>query len=148
MTSTQLSLACTRANLDDLHTSADTYSLPHRRADPRRARPTGRWVTVRFGSPADQGRLARLAALDSSKPPTDPVLLAEVDGQLLAALAISNDAVIADPFHLTADLISLLRARAAQLDTNRRVGRLARLRSWARAWPRAVASKDVRRCPS
>jgi hypothetical protein len=57
-----------------------------------------RSVTLRFGSPADEGRLARLAALDSSAPPAQPVLLAEVDGQLRAAIALAGGAVVADPF--------------------------------------------------
>jgi hypothetical protein len=47
-------------------------------------------VTPRFESPADQRRLARLAELDSSTPPAEPVLLAEVDGQLRAALALTD----------------------------------------------------------
>jgi hypothetical protein len=61
-----------------------------------------------------------------------PVLLAEVDGQLLAALALSDGSVVADPFHRTADLIELLRARAHQLDGNRRARRSFRLRTWSR----------------
>jgi hypothetical protein len=55
-------------------------------------------VTLRFASLADQGALARLAELDSTAPPTHPVLLAEVDGRLRAALAVTGGAVIADPF--------------------------------------------------
>jgi hypothetical protein len=83
---------------------------------------TGR-LMLRFGSPADEDTLARLAALDSSKPPAYPVLLAEVDGQLLAALGLSDGTAVADPFHRTADLIDLLRARAHQLDGSGRIRR-------------------------
>jgi hypothetical protein len=43
------------------------------------------------------------------------VLVAEVDGQALAAISLADGAVIADPFHLTGDLVALLRVRAAQL---------------------------------
>ena len=88
--------------------------------------PSHRSVMLRFGTPADQPSLERLAELDSAKPPAQPVLLAEVDGVLLGALGLSDGSVIADPFRHTADLIALLRARARQLDgdrpSNRRVG--------------------------
>ena len=72
-------------------------------------------LTVRFGSPADEDQLIRLAALDSATPPAQPVLLAEVDGRLLAALATADGTVVADPFHSTMDLVELLRTRARQL---------------------------------
>jgi hypothetical protein len=93
-------------------------------------------VTLRFGSTTDQKSLARLAALDSAEPPGRRVLLAEVDGRLLAALALSDVRVIADPFHQTADLIDLLRAQERQLDGPSRTRRCGRLRSWARLSPR------------
>ena len=89
-------------------------------------------VTLRFGSRADEGSLARLAALDSSKPPAQPVLLAEVDGQLLAALALSDGTVVADPSHPTLDLIELMRARARQLNGGSRIRRSGRPRAWPR----------------
>jgi hypothetical protein len=61
-----------------------------------------------------------------------PVLLAEVDGQLRAALALTDGTVVADPFHPTADVIDLLRARARQLDITPRMRRSRRMRSWSR----------------
>jgi hypothetical protein len=85
-------------------------------------------VTLRFGSAADDAGLARLSALDSAEPPAHPVLLAEVNGQLRAALGLSDGTAVADPFHPTVDLIDLLRARAHQLSDKR----------WARRsgrWP-------------
>jgi hypothetical protein len=66
-----------------------------------------------------------------------PSLLAEVDEQLLAALGLSDGTVIADPFHHTADLIDLLRARAHHLNTNRPSTRSGGIRFWSRL--RAVA---------
>ena len=90
---------------------------------------TDRSVTLRFASPADQGPLARLAELDSSTPPAQPVLLAEIDGQLRAALALTDGTVVADPFHPTADLIELLRARARQLNATPQLRRSRRPRS-------------------
>ena len=76
--------------------------------------------------------LARLAVLDSSEPPAQPILLAEVDGQLLAALALSDGTIVADPFHATVDLIDLLSARARQLEGNSPMRRSGPLRSWSR----------------
>ena len=87
-------------------------------------------MTLRFASAGDQRSLARLAELDSSAPPTQPVLLAEVDGQLRAALAVTDGTVVADPFHPTADLIDLLRARARHLDATPWIKRSRRPRSW------------------
>ena len=50
-------------------------------------------------------------ARDSAVPPEQPVLLAEVDGHVLAALVLSDGTVVADSFHPTPDLIDLLSAR-------------------------------------
>jgi hypothetical protein len=76
-------------------------------------------VTIRYGFPDDERALRRLAALDSSEPPGAPVLVAEVDGELRAALSLSDGAVVADPFHVSAALTELLLARARQLSGSR-----------------------------
>ena len=70
-------------------------------------------ITIRPGY-ADDGRaLVRLAALDSaSGVPPAPLLLAEVDGELSAALSLNDGSVIANPFRPTADVVALLRAAA------------------------------------
>jgi len=72
-------------------------------------------VTLRRGAAADRERLEMLAELDSAEPPLGPVLVAEVDGRLRAALPLDGGAAIADPFHRGAELLELLRLRAAQL---------------------------------
>ena len=94
MISPHLNMALARAKVYDLRRAADAHGLTHPRAQPRQAGAVES-VTLRFGSPADQERLARLAELDSSTPPAEQVLLAEVDGQLRAALALIGGAVIA-----------------------------------------------------
>ena len=71
-------------------------------------------VTIRYAFPDDAQALRRLAILDSQRVRHDVVLVAEVDGELRAALAEDGTA-IADPFHHTADLILLLRERARQI---------------------------------
>jgi hypothetical protein len=72
-------------------------------------------VTLRYAAAADSERLRILAELDSASSPAGPVLVAEVDGRLRAALPLDGGAAIADPFHCGAEMIQLLRIRAAQL---------------------------------
>jgi len=72
-------------------------------------------VTLRLAVAGDSGRLQTLAQLDSAPAPSGPMLIAEVDGRLRAALPLDGGAPIADPFHRTADVVELLRTRAAQL---------------------------------
>lgn len=126
----ELHIALARGKADDLRRAADAHRLTHRASQPGPPVATDRSVTLRFASPADQRPLVRLAELDSSTPPMLPVLLAEVDGQLRAALALTDGTLVADPFHPTADLIDLLRARARQLDATPSIKRSRRLRSW------------------
>jgi hypothetical protein len=91
--------------------------------------PTDQSITLRVARQEDTGDLARLAELDSARPLGRPVLLAEVGGELRAALSLSDDTAIADPFRPTAQFVYLLRARAKQLLPRREVARLARMHS-------------------
>ena len=76
---------------------------------------------IRLAYADDHADLARLAALDSAAGvPAGPLLLAEVDEQLRAALSLSDESVIADPFFPTQHLVVLLRARAAAAQEPRR----------------------------
>ena len=67
---------------------------------------------------------ARLAALDSTSPPTGEMLLAVVGEDLWAAVEVDSGAAIADPFRPSADLVELLRFRVARM--RRGVARPAR----------------------
>lgn len=84
-------------------------------------------VTLRFATDGDARRLHTLAALDSARVPSGPVLIAEVDGRLTAALGLDGGEPIADPFRRSAHIVHLLRIRAAQLSERpgRRPGPLA-----------------------
>jgi hypothetical protein len=96
-------------------------------------------VTLRYAVFDDAPDLLRLAQLDSAEPPREPVLVAEVSGRLTAALSLSEDRIVADPFVLTAGAVELLRARARQLSgTGWRSGRRRRARG-LRALRRASA---------
>ena len=64
---------------------------------------------------ADAAQLAELAERDTRQVPGGPVLGAEVDGRLVAAISLTSGELIADPFRPTSELQALLRLRASQL---------------------------------
>ena len=75
-------------------------------------------ITIRPDYPEDVLALNRLAMLDSAHTtPPRPLLLAEVDGELRAAVSLRDGKAIADPFHPTAATVALLRAHARQTAT-------------------------------
>ena len=70
-------------------------------------------IVLRPAYADDERSLHRLAALDSTAaPPAAPLLVVEVQGELKAALSLSDGSAIADPFYPSAELVALLRARA------------------------------------
>ena len=78
-------------------------------------------ITIRPEYPDDELALIRLAALDSSDAtPARPLLLAEVDGELRAALSLHDGSTIADPFYPTAAVVELLRSHARRTAPARR----------------------------
>jgi hypothetical protein len=76
-------------------------------------------ITIRRACADDDAALFTLAALDSSEVPMAPLLLAEVDGVLRAALSLDDDSAIGDPFFPTVGLIELLRTHAAASEPRR-----------------------------
>ena len=73
-------------------------------------------VTIRMAVSADAPALSRLAQLDSAPAPGPlPMLMAEVGGELRAALPLDGGPAIADPFRRTADVVAILAERARQL---------------------------------
>jgi hypothetical protein len=84
-------------------------------------------LVIRPAYPDDHAALERLARLDSQRPfigRGGPALVAERDGRILAALSVADGRAIADPFAPTADLVALLRLRAAA-DTSATTSRSA-----------------------
>ncbi len=71
-------------------------------------------IALRLALPADEASLWRLSELADRPLPQGIVLVAESDGELLAA-ADADGHVIGDPFRVTVDVAELLRLRAAQL---------------------------------
>jgi hypothetical protein len=73
-------------------------------------------IILRATRPGDRDALRDLAGLaDRPLPSPEPLLVAEVDGELLAAVSADGRSAVADPFRATADVIELLRLRAGQL---------------------------------
>ena len=77
------------------------------------------FVTIRVYSPPDTSALNRLAPLDSSHVSAGPFLLAEIGGELRAALSLTDGAILADPFYPTAAVVQLLVIREQQVGGNR-----------------------------
>ena len=72
-------------------------------------------VVVRLARSEDERAVARVAALDGKRVPGGRLLVAEADGQIVAALPVAGGQAIADPFRWTSDLVALMEMRAAQL---------------------------------
>ena len=68
-------------------------------------------ITIRMATDADAPAIARIAARDSAPAPRWPVLIATVGDEVRAAMSLGDGAVIADPFHRTAELVEMLRIR-------------------------------------
>jgi hypothetical protein len=69
-------------------------------------------VVIRAARGSDGVALENLARMDSQRPLTGYVTVAEQDGTVVAAIA--GERAIADPFRPTADLVALLRLHAGR----------------------------------
>jgi hypothetical protein len=74
-------------------------------------------LSIRRAGPADDHVIARVSRLDSALPLAGPKLVAEVDGEIVAAISLENGTRVADPFRPTASIVEVLRLRRAQLGT-------------------------------
>jgi hypothetical protein len=81
---------------------------------------------IRLATPEDDTGLRRLAALDSKRPLGGDILVAEADGQVHAAVSLTDGRSVADPFRPTAELVALLRMRATQIEAAGSAGQPAR----------------------
>ena len=93
-------------------------------------------VALRLCTVHDDPALERLAQLEGRPVPEGRLVIAEVNGVLVAAQPLTGGPPLADPFRPTAQLLPLLRLRAAQLDQAANgsrgwVGRLSLLRGRA-----------------
>src|SRR3712207_53569 len=72
-------------------------------------------VAVRSARADDEAAIRRVAALDGKPAPVGHVLVAEADGQVIAALPVAGGQAVADPFTWTIDVVALMEMRARQL---------------------------------
>ena len=103
-------------------------------------------ITIRRARAADRPALDRLAGRDSqhlpSDVPSDEFLIAEVGGELWAAVGMSTGVLVADPFRPSGEVAEFLRVRAERARNpvviTRSAPPLLRLARRAVAWSRAA----------
>jgi hypothetical protein len=97
----------------------------------RKQTPADASLTIRFATPDDEPALDRLAQLDSSRAPRGAVMVAEVNGELWAALSLDDSHAVSDPFRSSAEALWMVaeRARGLTRQHRRRTQRLPRV--WA-----------------
>jgi hypothetical protein len=98
--------------------------------------------TMRPATSRDVTAVARLVELEEARPLSGEVLLAEVDGRVIAALSVREDRAVADIFQPTAEIVAMLRTRREQLIRARRFSNVA---SPERTWGlrRLLARRDL-----
>ena len=89
-------------------------------------------MIIRRTTPEDDFALTQLAVLDSQQPQEGDYLVAVVDGRLVAAVSLTDDQVMADPFEPTADIVAMLEMRAQQLAAPSKLTLTSRRRLLAR----------------
>lgn len=72
-------------------------------------------MVLRADRPTDESTLRRLAALDSTRPLKGRALVAEIDGEPVAAIGLTDGRVVADPFVKTSEVVELLQVRADRM---------------------------------
>lgn len=72
-------------------------------------------IVIRFARPSDAEALDRLQDLAGRRLPDLQLLVAEADGELVAAVPAGACDVVSDPFRVTLDIAELLRLRSRQL---------------------------------
>ncbi len=73
-------------------------------------------LRIRRSAAADAPALERLAQLDGAPRPAGAHLVAEEGGELRAALPLDGGPAIADPFHRTQELVTMLLLRAGRVE--------------------------------
>jgi hypothetical protein len=102
-------------------------------------------VTLRLATGEDDEAIARLAALYDRRPPTGPLLLAEVDAELQAALTLTDGQELREPYLPTAALVELLALRAKHLRDQMTPAELAEANAAVRRDPGARRGTHVPR---
>ena len=138
----QLGSINSELRIRELRGDAERWRLAHRR-DAGLASAVPQFpstLVIRMARPDDDPALSRLAELEG-RPPLEHsrLLVAELEHEVLAALPLDGTAPVSDPFRPTAQLVEMLKLRAASLGARPpRQGLrawLSRLRGKARGRP-------------
>jgi hypothetical protein len=78
-------------------------------------------LTIRRATHEDDQALRALAILDSALPLRGEVLVAQLDGAVVAAISLMDGRSIADPFRPSADTVEILRMRRRHEQRSRHV---------------------------
>jgi hypothetical protein len=116
----------------------------------------GSRLVIRTPLASERRSIEQLALLDDQRLPDGDLLVAEVDGELWAAVVIDTGDGVADPFRPSGDVLDALRATAGRLRVADAVGsdghpERARVRDHGRRYLRhggATAIEQVRRAPA
>ena len=83
-------------------------------------------ITIRPSTNDDAQALAQLAAVESRELPAGQLLLAEVEGRVVAAAPLdARSAPLADPFRPTAEIVELLKLRTRHISAVHELRRAA-----------------------
>jgi hypothetical protein len=88
--------------------------------------PTSADVVIRYARPDEADAVASLAQLDSRRAPRGDVIVADVQGELWAAVSIDDGDGVANPFRPSGELRFRLSERARELHGAGRIGPAAR----------------------
>jgi hypothetical protein len=72
-------------------------------------------IVIRPARAADEEAVRRVAQRDSRAVPDGDLLIAVIDGEVQAAIALDGGDVIADPFRRTEELVRLLALRSLEM---------------------------------
>jgi hypothetical protein len=82
---------------------------------PLQSVPTIADVVIRYARPDEADALATLAQLDSSRTPRGAVIVADVQGELWAAVSVEDGHAVANPFRPSGELTFRLSERAREI---------------------------------
>jgi hypothetical protein len=103
-------------------------------------------ILIRRADLDDATALRRLAQLDGARLPDGELLVAEVDGELRAALRIADSAYVSDPFFPSRELVRLLDVRAKRLrrdELSRSERARTRVGLWSLLYNRALQTRPM-----
>jgi hypothetical protein len=112
----RLNLVNSRLRGADFQAQAESWRRAHRQPSALASADLPRAVVIRASRDDDVAALRRLARLEGrwlSEP--SRLLVAEVEGEIQAALPLDGGEALADPFRATAALVEILKLRASEV---------------------------------